>query len=222
MAILYIIFLFFSFKIKLIKALSPNYFLNDVTFYLNEICSYNGKPTLDPKTNEVTCECEDKYINEPRKNKIKYINGHMIQCSYEKKTRFKAFYLAALAPIGMNFLYLGYIAYFVLNLFVTTILFFCNIASFILNYQLNKKIEEINRQKKLKRANKKYEYESTNAQNLNDNYINIFSKVTDVLTIADALVWTLNIILQAAGIIPDSNGVPTLDDMNYYFEVPKE
>jgi len=129
---IFYIFIFIEIKLTIQKI---DYFEYANT-YQNELCSYNGVPTYDSKTNQVLCECDEKHVNEPRVTHRKYINGHLVQCSYEKKKRFYAFFLAAIFPIGLDFVYLGHTYLFLLSLALFIIVIACNIIQLILDYKI--------------------------------------------------------------------------------------
>ena len=99
------------------------------------------------------------------------------------------------------------------------IIFIFNIISFVLNYKINKKNEEIKRQQKLKKANKKFII--SNITEINDKCVNTFSKVTKVLTILLLFFWIYNFIMQGIGYNLDINDIPTENDMGYLFERPE-
>ena len=54
-------------QLKIIKSFSIDEYLNDSYNYGKELCSYNGKPIYNKTTNEVTCECNIQYTDEPDK-----------------------------------------------------------------------------------------------------------------------------------------------------------
>ena len=149
----------------------------------------------------------------------KYINGKLIQCSYEKKRRFLSFFLAGICPLGLDYFYLGHYYIFIIIFIIAIIIFILNIISFILNYKINKKNEEIKRQQKLKKANKKFII--SNITEINDKCVNSFSKATNVLTVLLLIYWIVNFIMQGIGHISDVNNVPTENDMGYLFESPE-
>ena len=214
-----LLFLFSISEIVLIKSISVNEFFEENSLYYNEICSHNGYPTLDKETNKIICTCEEKYANEPREKYKKYINGQFIQCSYEKKRRFLAFFLAGICPLGLDYFYLGHYYIFIAIFVFAIIILIFNIISFILNYKINKKNEEIKRQQKLKKANKKFII--SNITEINDKCVNSFSKATNVLTVLLLIYWIVNFIMQGIGHISDVNNVPTENDMGYLFESPE-
>jgi hypothetical protein len=103
---LFIIPLYLNFSIK---DLDSPYMFQD------EICSYNGMINTD-KSNVtwINCTCQDEFAND-KSNPNKIINGVPVQCSYEKKRRFIALFLAIFLPFGVDYLYLGRYAIFVLT-----------------------------------------------------------------------------------------------------------
>ena len=136
MKLLFSILILF-FKLKKILLLSADEFLNNTSKYSNELCSYNGIPKYNSTTNEVNCECKEKYADEPRKDKIKFINGrHIIHCSYERKSRFTAIFFALCLPFGFDFLYLNRYLIFAIIFILSIIMIASNIIVFILNYKL--------------------------------------------------------------------------------------
>ena len=110
---------------------------NNPSLYKNEICSYNGYPNVKEKS--IECDCYSSFVNEPRKEKVKYIGDQKVQCSYQKKNRFKIFFLAGILPIGLDYYFLGYTQYFVLILIVFVIVIINNIFQFYLTYQIVEK-----------------------------------------------------------------------------------
>ena len=81
---LFIIFIFIK------KSLSSLENITNIKYYKNQICSYNGFPIVNETNGTVECICDDKYANEPREEKKRYVQNNLIQCSYRKK---KAIYL---------------------------------------------------------------------------------------------------------------------------------
>ena len=218
------LYIFFAFiisilKIGLMKSITLNEFLDDSAIYMNDICSNNGTPKIDGKTKQIICTCNDKYANEPREKYKKYINGQLVQCSYRRKRRFFAFFLAGISPFGFDYLYLGHYLLFFVILFADIIVIGLNITSFVLNYKLTKKNEEIKRQNKLKKINNKFRIQ--NITEINDNCINIFTKITHVLTAIVSIFWIYNFIIEAIGRNRDINDINTENDMMYLFQKPE-
>ena len=121
---LILIIIYLNYRIKNIKTFSAKEVFDDQLLYLNEICSNNGEPKYDEETKNITCICEDKYATEPREKYRIYINGYLVQCSYERKSRFKAFFFAAVFPLGLDYLYLEHYFYFFL-IFILCIVVIC-------------------------------------------------------------------------------------------------
>ena len=203
------IFVFIKIKLTIEKI---DYFEYANT-YQNELCSYNGIPTYDSKTNQVICDCDEKHVNEPRVTHRKYINGHLVQCSYEKKKRFYAFFLAAIFPIGLDFVYLGHVYLFLLSLALFIIVIACNIIQLILDYRQNSQMEEKANQQN---AKVKHKFMIRNTE-INFKRINIFG-----INIIFIIYYVSHIIIQALGYIKDSNNIETENDMGYLFSKPEE
>ena len=202
-----IIFIFYLFlNIKLTEGKDFFEFANE---YQNELCSYNGIPTYDSKTNQVLCECDEKHVNEPRIEFRQYINGHLVQCSYEKKRRFFALFLASIFPIGLDFLYLGHIYLFLLSLLLFLTVVVVNVVQLILVYKGNNKKEEILNHRKYK-----FNIRSTEAI---IKKINIFG-----INIIFTIYYLSHIIIQGLGLIKDSNNIDTENDMAYLFSKPED
>jgi hypothetical protein len=203
------IFIFIEIKLTIEKI---DYFEYANT-YQNELCSYNGIPSYDSKTNQVICECDEKHVNEPRVSERRYINGHLVQCSYEKKKRFYAFFLAAIFPIGLDFVYLGHVHLFLLSLALFIIVIACNIIQLILDYKQNSQMEEKANQQNSK---VKHKFMIRNTE-INFKRINIFG-----INIIFIIYYVSHIIIQGFGYIKDSNSIETENDMGYLFSKPEE
>jgi hypothetical protein len=199
---------------KIIKPFSINNILDNPYNYRNEICSYNGIPTYNSTTNEVICECNEKYTNEPRKNKLQYINGHLIQCSYERKSRVFVFFLALCVPFGFDFLYLE--RYLIFSIFFTVIIimFFANIAIFILNFKINIKKTDTKIQK---RFNKMTNCDQNDHINEDNKSIKCLGLVAKLLAINHIIYMSIDLTLHVLGKIPDANHVQTENDFKYLF-----
>ena len=215
-AIFKLIILLFEFKINIL--FSPRDYLDTISLYRNEICSYNGIPYYNSTTNEVTCECNEKFTNEPRKDKIKYINGHMVQCSYERKSRFFVIFLALCIPIGFDFLYLRRYIYFIIILINFITVFILNIIVFILNYKMNLKSRETAIQSRLKKYINNQEKEKK--IKLDHKTINLLNIICKILTYMYFGYIIIDIILHFIGNIHDENKVETENDLGYIFTTP--
>ena len=216
MNIFIIIFLFFS--IKNIYTFSASELLDNVYLYSNELCSYNGIPKINSTTNEVTCECKERYANEPRKDKIKYINGHMIQCSYERKSRFYTLFLALCLPFGFDFLYLNQYISFFISLSISLFTISINIIVFFMNYKINVKSKETKLQVKLNRIVEKVNDNKNNEEN---KCFKVINKISSIMTLTHSLFIITCLVLHLSGKLPDGNNVYTENDLGYLFTTPE-
>ena len=213
------IFLIFIIILTFIKnAFSSLENITNIKYYMNQICSYNGIPNIIDTNNTVICSCEDKYANEPRENEKKYIHNQFIQCTYRKKKRFTAFFLAAITPFGLDFFYLGYFIYFIIIAVINFTIIVFNFISIVLNYQLEKKNEEAKRKLKLRKNTNKFNIR--NLAELNDRCVKNFNLTSKILIIFLLLFWISNAFIQGMGFLNDINGVPTENDMGYLFQTP--
>lgn len=213
------IFLIFIIILTFIKnAFSSLENITNIKYYMNQICSYNGVPNIIDTNNTVICSCEDKYANEPRENEKKYIHNQFIQCTYRKKKRFTAFFLAAITPFGLDFFYLGYFIYFIIIAVINFTIIVFNFISIVLNYQLEKKNEEAKRKLKLKKNTNKFDIR--NLAELNDRCVKNFNLTSKILIIFLLLFWISNAFIEGMGFLNDINGVPTENDMGYLFQTP--
>ena len=213
------IFLIFIIILTFIKnAFSSLENITNIKYYMNQICSYNGIPNIIDTNNTVICSCEDKYANEPRESEKKYIHNQFIQCTYRKKKRFTAFFLAAITPFGLDFCYLGYFIYFIIIAVINFTIIVFNFISIVLNYQLEKKNEEAKRKLKLKKNTNKFDIR--NLAELNDRCVKNFNLTSKILIIFLLLFWISNAFIQGMGFLNDINGVPTENDMGYLFQTP--
>ena len=194
--------------------------IRNLTLYKNEICSYNGQPIIKG-INKVECNCYSSFVNEPKKEKYKYIGDQLVQCSYQKKRRFKTFFLAAILPMGLDFLYLGYTLYFVIILIAFIAVITNNFVHFYLSYQLDEKKEESKyKDNENNQRNFNMWYKSKNKKDEKDKNIRclkLYNIINKVSLLVFLIYWIVDIILQAKGIIKDSNGVETDNDMNTLF-----
>ena len=133
----YLMLILLLFRIEKVYTFSKKELFENINLYSNELCSYNGIPKIT-ETNEVVCESNERYANETIKKNIKYINNIMIQCSYQRKSRFFTIFLALCIPIGFDFLYLA----FSIALFLSLITITLSIILFIMNYRINLKSKE--------------------------------------------------------------------------------
>ena len=214
--IFFILIIIFAYIKKSFSSLEN---ITDIKYYMNQICSYNGIPTIIDSNKTVICLCEDKYVNEPRESEKKYVNNQFIQCTYRKKKRFTAFFLAAITPFGLDFFYLGHYIYFIVIAIINVTIIVLNFISIVLNYQLEKKNEEAKRQMKLKKNTNKFDIR--NLAELNDRCVKNFNLTSKILIFFMIIFWYANAIMQGIGGLKDINGVPTENDMGYLFKTPE-
>ena len=208
------IFLLLFFELKLRVAFSIKEHLNNTYNYRNELCSYNGIPTYNHKTNEVTCECKEKYTNEPKEEKRKYINGHLVQCSYEKKSRLTVLFYALCIPFGTEFLYLQRYKVFAIVFCLSIGFISLNSYVFFLNYKINMRSKETKIQNKINNLYHKEENQNLNKNNKCIKILNIIAKITAYTHI---LYMFFDILAHGLGYITDVNHVETENDLGYLF-----
>ena len=207
------------------KTINREYIENPL-LYKNEICSYNGNPTIVNENNEnkVECSCYSSYVDEPRNEFKKYVGKHEVHCSYKKKKRFTTFFLAGLVPLGLDYFYLEHYLYFAIVCFSFILLLLSYILCFLGSY----KLKEMNEESKYK-----YNDRSDNfgRNNLGENDSNqkgdkteqikkclaVHRMINKIFTIIFVCYWIVDIVLQARGDIKDKNGIETENDMNSLF-----
>ena len=195
----------------------------DPSLYKNEICSYNGYAEIEAHDN-IKCHCYPSFVNEPNEKNYKYIINQRVQCSYQKKKRFKTVFLAGILPMGLDYYYLGHIHFFVLIFIFFIGVIISNIIEFYMSYQLDEKTEE-----------SKYKYNEINENILRNNTIwnqannkrdekdknkkclKVYNIINRVFLVLFLIYWILDITLHANGIIKDSNGIETDNDINVLF-----
>ena len=191
--------------------------LNNPYNYRYKLCSGNGEPTYNSETNKVSCKCKERYTNEPEKKLEKYLNGNLIQCSYEKKSRFTTLFLALCIPFGFDFLYLGRWRIFTV-VFCLIFLEIClNFVMFYINYQINIK----NKENKINYKHNKMKKSSKNDKNENKilKLINVLNIIAKISLIIHLLYCIVVVCLHAFGKIPDYHGVDTQNDLSYLFQI---
>ena len=194
--------------------------IQDLSFYKNEICSYNGDPEI--KNSTVTCTCYDSFADEPRKNKIRYINGQKVQCSYHRKKRFTAFFWASVLPVGFDYYYLGHYGYFALIAIFFFTMCINQLICFLLSYRLNELYEESKyRFNNKKKNNRIFGFIQNNKKTDNKDKlkkcVNVYKIINIVLGFLVIFYWIIDVILQAKGMVKDVNGVDPQNDMNALF-----
>jgi len=208
--------IFFNFinEISLI-AINRAYIENPL-LYKNEICSFNGDPIV--VGNNIECSCYSSYIDEPRESYKRYIGNQLVRCSYKKKKRFLTFFLASVLPMGFDYFYLGYYISFAVVFFCFFLLILSQICCFILSY----KVKEINEETRFKysvrneKINNDFAFIAENKkgdkkEKLEKSFF-FYYVINRVLLFVGILYWLVDVIIQAAGKVRDSNGVETEND----------
>ena len=179
------------------------------------LCSGNGEPNYNSTSNEVICSCKEGYTNEPRDKNKKYLNGHLVQCSYRQKSRFTAVFYSLCLPFGFDFLYLGRYKIFSVVFCLCIIIIVLNIFMFITNYKIkmqNKENKNQSKKNKVRNAGNKGKNE-----NRKDKIIKILNIIANIGLINHILYMIIVIILHLTGIITDYNHVETENDLTYLF-----
>ena len=210
-------FIFLFLKLRIIFSFSAEEFLRNPMLYINELCSYNGKPYYNSTTNEVTCKCNDKYTDEPRKDKIKYINGHIIHCSYQRKSRFFTIFLCLCFPFGIDFIYLKRYTIFILVIFISLCYIACGVITLCLNKKVDIKSKETIIQNKLNKMLNKVKNPKITEEN---NCRKIFLCLFITLLINHIIFIIIVVSLHITGTITDSEEVETENDLGYLFSTP--
>ena len=214
----YFTILILLFQIKEIYSFYPKQLLENVNSYINELCSYNGIAIINDTSNEITCECNSRYANEPNEQNRKYINGHMIQCSYERKSRFLTIFLCLCIPFGFDFLYLKKYIPFSIFFTLSIIVLIFNIFIFFMNIRINTRSKETIIQIRLKRMINEAE-----EQKKKEKYqkLSKISKICKISTVCHLFLMIIVLILHLFGQIKDGNDVPTENDLGYMFRTPE-
>ena len=137
MKIVFSILFFLSFQSEKVNLFSITEIFDNINLYSKELCSHNGIPKYNAISNKVICKCGEKYTNEPRKDKIKYINSHIVQCSYEKKVDFMLFFYLLCIPFGFDFFYLERYIIFSIIFIISSGILILNIVALLINYKIN-------------------------------------------------------------------------------------
>lgn len=211
------IFFILFFQFNILKGFSIDELLNNTYNYRNELCSYNGEPFYNETTNTVSCNCGKKFTNEPSKEKRKYINGHLIQCSYERKSRFMVVFFALFIPLGIEYYYLKRYNYFTTIFILSILVLVLNIISFVINYEINMKSKETKIQSKINKLTNKDNNPNINKDNKWIKRLMVISKTLGIIYIFYII---FNVIGHGAGFITDSNKVKTENDFLYMFDRP--
>lgn len=196
--------------------------------YINEICSYNGVPSIESSKEgkyTVKCKCDDYFANNPIKKE--YIRGEEIQCSYKKKQRLIVFFLALVLPFGFDYLYLGYIFFFVVIFLVVLGALICQIICFCKNNKFNEQSEEPRKfENERIPLNKDEEQDRRNSNDGNKDKKKEKNKLNRILItiqyigyLSFVIFWVINFVFQYLGKIPDVNGIETYNDLIYLFRL---
>ena len=217
--LIYILFI----KTKNEQIVIDREYIESPLLYKNEICSYNGNPTVINK-NKIECSCYSSYVDEPRESFKKYVGNHEVHCSYKKKKRFTTFFLAGLIPIGLDYFYLEHYLYFAIICVSFLLLLLSYIICFIISY----KLKEMNEESNIK-YNDKSDNASRNTFGFSSNKkggnkkeqmkkcLDVHRMINKILTVIFVCYWVVDIVLQARGDVLDKNGVETENDMNSLF-----
>ena len=212
-----IIIISFSFKYSNSYEFNAEEVLSNPNNYKYQLCSNNGVPNYDAVKNEITCTCNEGYTNEPDEKKKEYINGHLIQCSYRQKSRFRTLFYALCLPFGLDYLYLGRYRVFAAVICIFTFTIALNITMFVINYKENMK----NKENQMQNKSHKYRNDNRNKEkneNKRQKIIKILNIVANIGLIIHVLYMIITIILILTGTIDDYYGVKTENDLTYLFE----
>ncbi len=185
------LFFFIFFKLLLFYQLKD---LDTLILFQDEICSFHG--IVIDKENQ-TCKCYEEYETI---NSSKMINGIPIQCSHEKKRRTIALFFSIFTPFGLDYLYLGNYFYFLLFL-ILFLFIYCGVIYYIIQIEIEKN------------QDKEDKYYFRRDINNNNKYRIIFFILVGIYF----LIYLLNILFMASGLITDGYGKDTLNDFNYLF-----
>ena len=208
-----IILLFFL--LKFVYSFNATEILSNPNNYRYVLCSGNGEPFYNSTTNQVTCTCKEGYTNEPSEKNKQYLYGHFVQCSYRRKSRFVALFLALCLPFGFDFYYLGKWVIFIAIFCVCVCVITLNIFMFIINYQIKMKNKE---SKNKKKVDKMRSTSNKNEEMKKEKCIRILNIIASILLFNHILYMIIVIILHLTGVIKDSYGISTENDLGYLFE----
>lgn len=170
--------------------------LSGVALFQNEVCSFNGIPTLIQSTNTIQCECKQQYATD---YKARTINNHTVYCNYRKKRRLIALFFSVFLPFGVNYFYLEYVwlPFIIMIIFITIVVlncvFFC----------------------------KKEEQERENSDNgIIDSNVNKNEKIIMWVLLSSMFLYIafiiVNICLMCFGSVKDANGFEMYNDLLFY------
>ena len=207
--------------------------LDDIKYHQYEICSYNGEPTIESDSS-VTCKCSTGYATD--ESTTKTISGQKVLCSYHKKKRYVAFFLALFVPFGFDYLYLG--RYWIFIIVLIPIVVILTNAAICFIYINNFKSEPTILSASGNGSNMKHnvrsdsqkgsdKMQSTNHVSLKEESDNdckccqFYQMITFALIGAFILYWIMNSIFMGMGKVRDSKDIQTEDDLSYVFGVKK-
>ena len=168
--------------------------------FKNEICSFKGIPIIQNATS-IKCECFNEYETfNPNNLTIKNIP---IQCNYAKKKRFIALFFSIFLPLGIDYLYLEQYFFFIIILLLIAIIIGGN-CFIMLESELQKSQNDTTAQKPHLPLVTKYKQLKI-----------IFPCLCCLLIIC----YFLNIYLIISGRIKDGNGIDTMNDISFLFNI---
>ena len=179
------------------------YFSLDISsplLFKNEICSFKGTPIIH-NTTSITCSCFTGYETfNPSNLTIKNIP---IQCNYSKKKRFIALFFSIFLPLGIDYLYLEQYFFFIIILLLIIIILGGN-CFIMLDSELQKSQNDNASQKPQLPLLTKHRRLKI-----------IFPCLCCLLIIC----YFLNIYLIVSGRIKDGNGIDTMNDVSFLFNI---
>ena len=216
--ILQITFLLYIIKLTPSYSYDANEILSNSSNYKYILCSGNGEPFYNYSNNEVICTCKEGFTNEPDGEKKISLNGHLIQCSYKRKSRFTTLFYSLCLPFGFDFLYLERYKIFALIFCFIFITITLNIVTFILNYKMNLKNKENKFQNKMKKQRNFDDNKNEKSEEKKYKIIKIL-KIIGIIGLLMHIIYMITvIILHVMGYIHDYYGVKTENDLNYLFQ----
>jgi hypothetical protein len=167
--------------------------LTEIDKFKNELCSFNGVfKWIEKEKATYNCSCNVDYATDT-KNIKKFDGKHDILCSYERKRKFIAVFFSIFLPFGFDYFYLGYYYWFVAILLFTMITYIGNFLRFAV-------------------AN------AADWSYFKDKYNLIFF----IMLILNLIFWVVNVFMIATDVIKDSNGIATVDDLDYFFNLTSD
>ena len=143
----------------------------------------------------------------------------MIQCSYERKSKFYTIFLSLCIPFGFNFLYLERYVGFSISFIMSLITLSLNIIVFIINYRINIGSKETKIQIRFNKMVNKVKDQKKNDDQKSFNILKLFSKIFLFLHVCFMIII---LILLLTIRFPDGNNVDIEDDLGYLFLTPED